>query len=502
MFSKEAVKNDKSSINKSTKTFAGEFDRLMQEVNHNETNGIIIGPEFSRIFAELVLQAVDVAVEKKLQSEKLTHKVDYEIFRYVDDYFVFYNDEQDKKIIIQTIQHELKTYKLSLNASKEENYKKPIITEITIAKNAIERLLEEKLQYLIEVDISNFECPHTKGCEPIPTECVKKRKVCVGLPTSKIHVPSKNLITEFKTIIKQTDVEYKDIINYTLMLIEGYSIEILDNYDGKNGYLTKYEEYLSCKKNHPELGKLPLDIKDVFNKHKAHKESQLIRAIVEIIEFTFFISSVSPKVATTIRLSTITMLFVTFLNNRENINDLKHHVFKSISDNITLVLKKNKLNKHTQVETLYLLLILRELGKSYRLSAPSLMGYLCIEKDEAGKLKTDINFNYFSVTVALTYIQEIKEYASIKDAIEKDIVLKFNSKKSMIRKSTELILLLLDTLTCPYVSNSTKTTLLTMYGVDATLHNKVINYRETWFTDWTGFNFNKELEAKRSREVY
>ena len=38
----------------------------MQRLNYNETNGIVIGPEFSRIFAEIILQRVDKEVEKAL----------------------------------------------------------------------------------------------------------------------------------------------------------------------------------------------------------------------------------------------------------------------------------------------------------------------------------------------------------------------------------------------------------------------------------------------------
>ena len=500
LMSKEAVKNNQKSIEESTKTFAGEFDKLMQEVNHNETNGILIGPEFSRIFAELILQAVDVVVEKKLSFEKLTHKINYEIFRYVDDYFVFYNDEQHKNLIVETLQHELKTYKLSLNSNKEENYKKPIITQITIAKEAINNLLKENLEHKIEIkapDLS-YVCPHAKSCPTNPSECRTKLESCAGEPKSQVYVQSKNLITEFKTIIKQSDVEYKDIINYSLMLIESYSNDILENH---KKYLSQHDAFFDCEKHRPDANKPNLE--ELQKKHKFNKESQLIKMIIEIVEFTFFIASVSPKVATTIRLSRITSLFVQYLNNsKEKINDFKHHVFKVISDNITLILKKNKLNKHTQVETLYLLLTINELGKNYRLQPSALMNFLNIEEDEKGKLKTEIDFNYFSITVALTYIKDLRLYEKIRNHIEQEIIRKFDTQKSMIHKSTELVLLMLDTLSCPYLQTTTKSALLNIYGIDSTLHNKIIGFRKTWFTDWTGFNFNKELDAKRSREVY
>src|SRR5690606_32853920 len=128
----------KFSLEESKATFGGRFDALMQNLNHKETNGIVVGPEFSRIFAEIILQSVDVELIKKLfKGENLTHTVDYEIFRYVDDFFVFYNKESTQIKIFETLQEILKSKKLSINTAKIKYYKKPIITEITIAKERI-----------------------------------------------------------------------------------------------------------------------------------------------------------------------------------------------------------------------------------------------------------------------------------------------------------------------------------------------------------------------------
>ena len=228
--------------------------------------------------------------------------------------------------------------------------------------------------------------------------------------------------------------------------------------------------------------------------------------MIEIVEFTFFIASVSPKVATTIRLCRINSLIIQYLNdNVEKINDLKHLVFKVIADNISLILKKNKLNKYTQVETLYLLLSLDELGKNYRPPPTALMNYLNIQRDNVtGKLvmQKDFEFNYFAITVTLLCIKNYKPYKEINDFIKQAIVSKFEKQESMIRKKTELVLLVLDTIACPYIDKLTKEKLLNLYTIPAETHQKIISFREKWFTDWTGFKFNKELDAKRSREVY
>src|SRR3546814_15117433 len=72
---------------KSAYSFEAQFDKLMQRANYNETNGIVVGPEFSRVFAEIILQRVDQKVIANLAVNGLVFNRDYEIRSYVDDFF-------------------------------------------------------------------------------------------------------------------------------------------------------------------------------------------------------------------------------------------------------------------------------------------------------------------------------------------------------------------------------------------------------------------------------
>ena len=58
----------------------------MQLANYNETNGIVVGPEVSRIFEEVILQQIDLNVLSKLENSGLKYGVDFEVRRYVDDF--------------------------------------------------------------------------------------------------------------------------------------------------------------------------------------------------------------------------------------------------------------------------------------------------------------------------------------------------------------------------------------------------------------------------------
>ncbi|RPD40703.1 antiviral reverse transcriptase Drt3b [Chitinophaga barathri] len=463
LFNKEYIK---LRIGYSHKTFPGEFDSLMQRMNHNETNGIVIGPEFSRIFAELILQKIDTEVAKSLKNkEKIYNKRDYEIFRYVDDYFVFYNEESTKERIIKSFRLNLKDFKLSLNDSKNIHYEKPIITEITIAKQRLTELIQKQLIFEISTQKKEISTLEINGVEKIGTENDEIK--------GSIYVSSNTLITKIKTVIKETGVEYKDVLNYTLALIDRRSAKILKDYK--------------------RVDKAP------------GSEKNIVRSILEILDVTFFLYSVSPRVNTTIKLSRILRRFTEFLKSKHIKNlDFKHLVFKKIYDNIYFILHKNKTVEHTQVETLYLLISLTELGKEYNLSEEVLCSYFCIETDNQNNLIAKNELNYFSITVLLFYIKSKKRYDKLRKCLMDHIEQRFKEfANDGITKRAELVFLLFDIIVCPYLDIKFRENILNLFNI--TSHNdiqSIINERKFWFTKWTDFNLGKELDAKQSQEVY
>jgi hypothetical protein len=64
-------------------------------------------------------------------------------------------------------------------------------------------------------------------------------------------------------------------------------------------------------------------------------------------------------------------------------------------------------------------------------------------------------------------------------------------------------MLLLDLLVCPYIRDSTKPLLGGVFGLDAATTANIQATNGQWFTAWgSKFDLGKELDAKRSREVY
>lgn len=109
------------------KHFLSATDRLLQNMNMSITNGIVVGPEFSRLLAEVILQAIDSDVIKVLMSEDLIDGVNYSVKRYVDDIFIFANREEDVQKIIYYVTKVAEKYKLRINDEKKMCGKLPHI---------------------------------------------------------------------------------------------------------------------------------------------------------------------------------------------------------------------------------------------------------------------------------------------------------------------------------------------------------------------------------------
>lgn len=453
LLNNEMVK-DQISKDKKNKSFSDAFDKFIRNANYGETNGIVIGPEFSRIFAELILQQIDKTVLNNLKESdpSLYHKRDFEVFRYVDDYFVFYNNEADRDKILKEFRLELKNYKLYINDEKTSNYEKPIITGITRAKLKITDLLNENLTFKVSTEVNE--------------ENEEEKKY-------SFYVSSNRLITRFKSIIKETDITYNNILNYTLACVDRKIQKLIKIYSGIND-------------------------KKVY-------EQKVLKSFIEILDFTFFLYTVTPRVNTTIKLCLILSKVIKFTKIKGNFNvDNRHLIFKKIYDEIFLVLNKYQNTEHTQVETLYLLITLKELGSEYRINENLLSQYFGIDLN---KKVINRNLNYFSITVLLFYVENKKRYRPIKLILRKHILSKFKEVSFENRgKSSELTLMLLDLISCPFLERKFKNELFSLYGLkgqkDGLLKSAIIEYRDNWFTKWTSFDFGKALEAKKSEEVY
>ena len=119
-----------------------------------------------------------------------------------------------------------------------------------------------------------------------------------------------------------------------------------------------------------------------------------------------------------------------------------------------MVLSKSKNKNETQIETLYLLIAISQLGREYRLNLKVLCSYFNMTLKSDGSVRFNTDLNYFSITVLLFYIKDIKTYTPLLEELKKVILEKFKEgKKYGWKDNTELVFLFFDLLTCPYLDN-------------------------------------------------
>lgn len=128
--------------------FGNDFDRAMQASNYNETHGIPVGPEISRIFAEIIFQSIDSRIIE--ECDKIGLKFGQQVYlrRYVDDYFIFTYSEQDAREVMGIISMCLREYNLHVNAEKTELRRRPFMTKkgalIRVALRDLDKLHSKK----------------------------------------------------------------------------------------------------------------------------------------------------------------------------------------------------------------------------------------------------------------------------------------------------------------------------------------------------------------------
>lgn len=343
------------------------FDNLMQSVNARETNGIVIGPEFSRIFAEIILQYIDQKVEQELLEKNLRQKSTYECYRYVDDYFLFYNDEKDKNLFMESLTKRLKEFKLQISPSKTEEFERPFITKVTIAKQRIENLLSNIFSIPLweEIESNSSTEKDTEDKDLDKDREVLEKKFNIYLPANDVN-------TQIKVIVKECGIEYRDIANYLLEKISQRLDTFLNRYE--IGF-KKYERLMSKEETN----------KDDVETHAQRAQRKLTSYLVSLIDVTFFVFNSNRQINTTLKLQKIMNSIIIYakrhgdfkVNHAVRFQTIsKDIIFKKIQDEIALVLTTTDSHRSTLHESLYLLILAKELGYAYLLAPEVIKSFI------------------------------------------------------------------------------------------------------------------------------
>jgi hypothetical protein len=385
-----ATKGKRLAKEKPDGSFDGNFDSLMQEINYRETNGIIIGPEVCRIFAEIILQQIDLDLITKLEKgkngvEKLIIGQDYDFRRYVDDYFVFYRDVSVRDIVLSALEKCLIEYKMYLNDSKTTYVKRPFATEISLSKNALRITINEiyKSRYKEDKSIVTLQHPDWKS--------------------------NKN-ISSIKMSLAAYNVQYNSISNYLFSSIE-----------------KKMKQYLKRTSLLTAIG------------------IEHVNWLLVDIDVLFFIHAMDIRIRTTDRLARMVDLLLSLISEWDDTHkDLIHKkIFDMVSQAISIITSSTR--GIVGLETLNLLVILTMLPTDLQLGQDKLTRYY-----KHIRKSSDTQDFYFSWVTFMLYIQEKSEYDKLRLKLITDAK-SFILEHLDNFKSTEFFLMFFDFSSCPFI---------------------------------------------------
>nr|WP_271396057.1 antiviral reverse transcriptase Drt3b [Neomicrococcus lactis] len=427
-------------------SFGGYFDKLMQSANDLETNGILIGPEVSRIFAEIILQEVDVRVERRLREygTKLVHLRDYEIRRFVDDFFIYCSSEEDAERIISVLSDELKSFRLFFNDAKTVTELTPLSSKRSVAKYQIKRLFER----LIRVE----------GLEGD------------GFP--KLWASVEELLLEFKGILLSLDVQHSELANYGLVRIE-FEFERA---------LLKWRQTLT------KLGRDQVTEADWGG---------LVHFIASIMDTAATLFAGSMSASHSVKLARIGHTSLRFMDIVRMPEILRANLEAKIASEIVAFVRRPKSLDSPPVHALVLLDALSSMNERGNVSSAQLLELLNLGSD------TQVPAcNTIAMLTALRYCQRRKELEVARREIEKRAFHKaktaLTSKDSLDTEATILALSLLDS---PYQSKAFKRKLALELKLPANHHP---GGRAPWpsIFDWRVPDYYEALQRKRGGEVY
>ena len=357
----------KGSTNKDT--FENDFDHLMQHTNYNETNGIIVGPEISRIFAEIILQAVDLAIMRQLKEQyrySLGH--DYEIRRYVDDSYVYATSKEILEHIITAYQEQLAFYKMDINKSKLEFHQRPFTTGVSDAKREVNRMVAEFKEKYLKI---NDEGQYSKGIN---------KDMSVFTSFTK----------QFRSITHQFQLNYGALNKYTLtLLLRQIRIELKAGRIPSQGLLTAYAE------------------------------------------IAFYIFSLDMHTTASYRLCSILECLIRWSekNPDKTVGQELVNRYRREAKRVMDIYVAGSSEVNMNLEALNILITLNRLI-DYKLPIGQLESLFSVKIDTGEGFD---KLNYFQICTLLYVIENESVYKSIKDLLETEIIRRISCKEELIK---------------------------------------------------------------------
>lgn len=388
---------------------------------------------------------------------------------------------------------------MAISAEKTHEFSRPFITDITRAKIRIDKLIDNELQYHSVQNLTEENIEDEADTVDDNIESTLNLSLLETAIDDKdwLHFNSRKFNKTFKSILVECNVEAKDVINYTLSRLGNKLSSDIKKFDKNFKVLSRTMSNVDYTEYHSKI-----------QKAKQKKEDMIVAFMEELLDVTFFLYASNKRVNTTLKVINILNLIIIHLDNDYEIkgeNVVKYSdsardiVFKKIQDELSLVLKTTSVEPNTQLETLFFLIINKQLRSKYHFGNIELTRYL-------QRFAEDDSLNALSIIILLYYYGNESRYSSLKLKLVEKIKKKYRSESlDFKRKSAEFCILTLDLITCPYLTYQDKKEIVDLIGINEPELKLMQNHLRTqkyMFTKWTKIDITKELSAKISQEVY
>ncbi len=440
-----------------------QLDQLMQRSNYLETNGIPVGNEVSRIFAEMIFQHLDKQVlTAVLEKHGFNHGEQYSVVRFMDDYFLFAEDDATAKKVTEAIKNKLNDFNLHIGETKSRRFERPFLINRprVFAIKAIQDI-EGKLFRESDSDqgfggAPNLEPKHLKG-----------RRTAV----------TKNLIDQIRIAASQSGEGYSSIANLCQAAFSHRIIRLIESTRKRIKWI--------------DDDTLEYAVRDV---------------ICVYLDLMFFLHFVSPRPESSTKISKTILIVDEFFGR--SFNASQPYIRAEIIRNVAKFIEHHKSpvvdDKYIALETLNIIIATADFGASHAMPSSWFSDWLSKEEQ----------LSYFHLVAFIYYFQDKSDYGELVKSLEKVIARRLSDKNMHdLETDSELAHLFLDTITCPYLSEALRCRLLESFykafpmssdPVSAEQITADISRLEStyWFVKWKALNLRKLLERKELRSVY
>ena len=269
-------------------------------------------------------------------------------------------------------------------------------------------------------------------------------------PMNRYYQIANQLITDIKCIVYTNNISYSSITGYYFTLAR---IKIAEIEEALPSFSSSLEQ---CDK--------------------------VTNFLLVIIDISFFVHSMDFRVRSTYLISQIIIIINRISTSLGTTNSelIKKKIYDESYSVIKSSIKKNTLR---DIESLNLLIAIRDIDIAYRLPSDDLEKIIGLDCEK--------NTNYFSLMTCMFYIQNKKEFLSTRNKVVSCIKNKFSNHFLTIKDDSELVHLFFDSIRCPYFTSLMKYEIakiaLQRLGLMCEeLIERIIDIieKQNWFIDW------------------